>query len=265
MVCLSQTGGFRVKVFVGVLLAALVAVLVIADVPDLTQRVDPVFPGVKFESKKSNPLFPGTYCSAGFAIQYSRSGGSLGFMTASHCTDPGDWPSRVFQPYYDFWSSDNNYAGFTEDRGTEDPTTDLTKPDAAPWWVMNRGVRNDVPTYLCGRSPQWTKPAGIVRESELDNSTGAWKIGFVTGCTGSDSVRVFREPRYPTLFVAELKYVYAEHGDSGGIVFRWVNSNLYIIGTVVGGLPKDQPQYLAFHSAEFELNYYGHYPYLAWP
>jgi len=186
-------------------------------------------------------------------------------MTASHCTDPGDWPSRVFQPYYDFWRSDKNYAGFTEDRGTEAPEKDLTKPDAAPWWVANRGVRNDVPTYLCGRSPQWTKPAGIVPESKLDESLGAWKIGFASGCTGSDSVRVRRDPRYPTLFAVELRYVYGTRGDSGGIVFRWDKGNLYIIGTVVGFMPKNQPQYLAFHSAEFELNYYGHYPYLAWP
>jgi len=266
MICISQTGGFRVKVFIGVLLAALVAVLVIADVLDLTQRVDPVFPGVKFESKKSNPLFPGTYCSAGFAIKYSQSGGQVGFMIASHCTDPGDWQSAVFQPYYDFWRSDKNYAGYTVDRGTNDAytETDKAKPDAAVWWVANRGVSNYVPTYLCGSSTQWAKQYDIVPESNITRYPGAWKIGFVTGCTGSDNAIIEpRDDRYSgSVYPVSIQYMYADFGDSGSIVFRWVNGKLYVIGIVIGGIPPSGPwQYVLVQSADYALRYYGYYIY----
>ncbi len=260
----------RLMVFVVV---SMIVVLVLTDVPDLTVRVDPIFPGVKIESGKPNALWPGSYCSTGFAVQYSKSGGSLGFMIASHCTEPGDWPSRVYQPYYDIWQPDKNYAGYTVDRGTNDAyyETNKSKPDAAVWWVANRDVSNAIPVYLCGSSQQWATPISVVPEDGIEYY-GVWKIGFASGCTGSNSTEVItRDPRYAgSVYVVLLDELPIQPGDSGSVVFRWWNEGnygpgVYILGTIIGTAPQGNPQYTLFQSADYALNYYDVYAYTQYP
>jgi len=74
----------RVTTWKAVLLLALTVVLAFAGLRD---RENPVYPGVQIESKKTSLSWPGVICSAGIPV-YPRSGGSIGFIIASHCTDP---------------------------------------------------------------------------------------------------------------------------------------------------------------------------------
>ncbi len=95
----------------GALLSALVAAGAVGV--GLTDRVDPVFPGVMFEFKKVFLLLPGTYCSAGVPV--ATADGRLGFLIASHRTDPF-WPgSYVYQP----WFGPTTFAGYSTDWGTD--------------------------------------------------------------------------------------------------------------------------------------------------
>ncbi|AFA38969.1 hypothetical protein Pogu_0942 [Pyrobaculum oguniense TE7] len=45
---------------------AAITLAVLVAYAGLTDRVDPIYPGVEIESNKPNPLLPGTYCSAAF-------------------------------------------------------------------------------------------------------------------------------------------------------------------------------------------------------
>jgi hypothetical protein len=109
------------------LLLALSAVLVLAGLRD---REDPVYPGVEIKSKKTSLLLPGMYCSAGIPVA-PKSGGSLGFITASHCTDPSGPGNNVYQPYWS-WGGDNNWAGFSVDLGTDDAYHEQIRASQTP-------------------------------------------------------------------------------------------------------------------------------------
>jgi len=127
----------RATMWKAVLLLALTVVLVFAGLRD---RENPVYPGVQIYSKST-----GEICSAGIPV-YPQSGGSLGFIIASHCTDPSGPGNNVYQPIFS-WGGDNNWAGFSIDHGTDDAyyEPDRSKPDAAIWVVANRGVSGKVP------------------------------------------------------------------------------------------------------------------------
>ncbi|AFA38968.1 hypothetical protein Pogu_0941 [Pyrobaculum oguniense TE7] len=198
---------------------------------------------------------------------YSPSGGSLGFLIASHCRDPGDWQKLVFQPYFNWFANDNNYAGYTVDNGTNDAYEELnkTKPDATVWWVLNRGVSYWVPTSMCGWRESWSKVIGYFKDEELENSTGAWKIGFSTGCTGSDNALVKKtQSNYYSgkVFMVEYNELKAEPGDSGGLVFRagcnGGECGVLAMGIIIGAIPPGGPYYYTlFQSVENATNYYG--------
>ncbi|MFN7105993.1 MAG: hypothetical protein ACK4M3_05355, partial [Pyrobaculum sp.] len=250
-----------------------VALMAALTIDDLRKRQNPVFAGVQIESGKPNMAYPGAYCSAGFPVMYSASGGSLGLITASHCTDPYYPAYLVYQPYYDRFARDYNYAGFTDDRGTNDAyhETDTSKPDAAVWWVANRQVSNQVPVGLCGWGTDWARIAGYAT-STYENGVkvikaggGLWKIGKETGCTGSSVSRtLIHDPRFAgDVYTIEYNYLPAQEGDSGGIVFTQNNQgNVVVVGTIVGGIPPGGSwQYVLVQSAEYTLSYYNVYLY----
>jgi len=247
-----------------------VALAVFVAYAGLTDRVDPIYPGVEIESNKINTLWPGAYCSAGVPVQYSESGGSLGFLIASHCTDPGDWQKLVFQPYY-VGGGDNNYAGYTVDWGTNDGyhEPDRSKPDAAVWWVVNRRVSYYVPTGLCGWRQSWAPVIEVIPDAQLAFSYGAWKIGYVTLCTGSDYVQLKPDDRYSgRVYAVDYNIMSAQDHDSGGIVFRagckGSLCGVRAIGIVIGAIPPGGPYYYVLvQSADYAIKYYGVYPYVA--
>ena len=237
----------------------------------LTDRVNPIYPGVQIESGKYNALWPGVPCSAGVPIQYSQWGGSLGFLIASHCTDPGDWQKLVFQPYF-AWAGDNNYAGYTVDWGTNNAYYELdrAKPDAAVWWVANRDVSYYVITELCGWRQSWAPVIEVIPDVQLAYSYGAWKIGYATSCTGSDDAQLIPDDRYSgRVYAVAYSKMSAQNHDSGGIVFRAgckdTLCGVRAIGIVIGGIPPGGPpySYTLVQSADYAIKYYGVYPYVA--
>jgi hypothetical protein len=249
----------RVKMWKAVLLLALTVVLVFAGLRD---REDPVYPGVQIYSKST-----GEICSAGIPV-YPKSGGSIGFIIASHCTDPSGPGNYVYQPIFSWWSRDRNWAGFSIDRGTDkaDEEPDKSKPDAAIWVVANRGVSGKVPLDLCpglkkgmlSNRPVWLDDQEYVRLPNI------YKIGRSTYCTGTSSqVTLILDPRFSgKVFTVPITSLYIEKGDSGGIVVTVDSCDAtycYVraVGTIVGGTPKDRPIYTAIQAADYSLEYYG--------
>jgi hypothetical protein len=248
----------RVKMWKAVLLLALTVVLVFAGLRD---RENPVYPGVQIYSKST-----GEICSAGIPV-YPKSGGSLGFIIASHCTDPSGPGNNVYQPIFS-WGGDNNWAGFSIDRGTDNAyyETDKSKPDAALWVVANRDVSGKVPLYLCLGLKQ-----GVLRDKPvmLDDLNfvilaNIYKIGRSTYCTGTRfPITLIRDDRFSgKIFTVPITSLYVEHGDSGGIVVTVDSCDAtycYVraVGTIVGGTPRDAPTYTAIQAADYSLQYYG--------
>ena|GEM_PF-7093057 len=91
----------------GALLLALVAAGAVGV--GLTDKVDPVFPGVMFTKMVFSAL-PGTYCSAGVPV--ATADGELGLLIASRCTDPFG-PRQLRVP-----ASRTTFAGYSIDWGT---------------------------------------------------------------------------------------------------------------------------------------------------
>lgn len=251
----------RVNKLVMVVGIIVVATIVIAG---LTDRENPVYPGVMIESKKPLWFIQGSYCSAGVPI--ITTDGKPGLLTASHCTDPSGYGNQVFQPWYDFWAGDKNYAGYSIDWGTDDPynEVDKRKPDAAVWIVQNRGVSNRVPLGYCWRTGTRDPVIGIVSDDQssimLPNLR---KLGHATGCTGTaESVRLLYDERFSgRIYAVEISKLLGKEGDSGGLVFSIMCINgacgIYAVGIVVGGFPKDSPTHMAIQSAGYALRHYG--------
>jgi hypothetical protein len=251
----------RVKMWKAVLLLALTVVLVFAGLRD---REDPVYPGVQIESKKTSSLWPGVICSAGIPV-YPKSGGYLGFIIASHCTDPSGPGNNVYQPNFS-WGGDNNWAGFSIDRGTDDAyhETDKRKPDAAVWVVANRGVSGKVPLRYCGLidSPL----TGVVGDPKSNfNLPTIFKIGSSTYCTGTwSAVELIYDDRYSgSVYFVPISSLRADQGDSGGIVFSIIPCGttfcgIQAVGIIIGGYPPGGSwQYVAIQNARYAMDYYG--------
>jgi hypothetical protein len=246
----------------GVVLA-LTVVLVFAGLRD---REDPVYPGVQIESKRTSLLWSGEICSAGIPV-YPKSGGSIGFIIASHCTDPSGPGNYVYQPIFS-WGGDRNWAGFSIDRGTDkaDEEPDKSKPDAAVWIVANRGVSGRVPLDLCpglkkgvlSDRPVWLDDLEFVPLANI------YKIGRSTYCTGTSSrVTLIYDDRFSgKIFTVPITSLYIERGDSGGIVVTVDSCDAtycYVsaVGTIVGGTPRHNPLLTAIQAADYSLQYYG--------
>lgn len=246
-----------------VYMAAVVALATIA-LAGLTDRVSPIFPGVQIESGKPGWLLPGTYCSTGFLV-YDSSTARYGYIIASHCTDPGDWPRRVFQPVYSFFG-DNNYAGYTIDLGTNN-AYGATKPDAALWIVENRYVSKDIPFDICG--PQKIIVNDYAKDSDLDKHAGkalrtvVYYIGHQSGCVKSTNALILkRDPRYGGSVYPITNIQMPRPGDSGGIVLINITCGSLacsgkVMGIVIGGIPPGSPTYMLVQSAENAAQYYG--------
>jgi hypothetical protein len=244
----------RVMMWKAVLLLALTVVFVFAGLRD---REDPVYPGVQIYSKST-----GVICSAGIPV-YPKSGGSLGFIIASHCTDPSGPGNNVYQPIFSWWG-DHNWAGYSIDLGTDnaDNEPDMSKPDAAVWVVADRGVSGRVPLDLC---PGLKK--GVLSDKPVwldDPLANIYKIGRSTYCTGTSSqITLVRDPRFSgKVFTVPIYQLYIEEGDSGGIVVTVDSCDdtyCYVraVGTIVGGTPRDRPIYTAIQAADYSLKYYG--------
>ncbi|AKT34700.1 hypothetical protein PYWP30_01067 [Pyrobaculum sp. WP30] len=245
----------RVKMWKAVLLLALTVVLVFAGLRD---RENPVYPGVQIYSKST-----GVICSAGIPV-YPTSGGSLGFITASHCTDPSGAGNNVYQPNFS-WGGDNNWAGFSIDRGTDNPyyEPDRSKPDAAVWVVANRGVSGKVPLRYCGLVDH--PLTGAVDDPKSDLILPSiFKIGRATYCTGTWSeVRLIYDDRYSgSVYAAPISSLRAEQTDSGGIVFSITPCGTTIcgiqaVGIIIGGYPQGNWQYVLIQNARYAMDYYG--------
>ncbi len=239
-----------------VLLLALTVVLVFAGLRD---REDPVYPGVQIESKRTSLLESGVICSAGIPV---KSGDSLGFIIASHCTDPSGPGNNVYQPIF----SRRNWAGYSIDRGTDNPyyETDKSKPDAAIWIVANRGVSGKVPLRYCGLVDR--QLTGVVDDPQDDFEVPSiFKIGRATYCTGTRSgVELIYDDRYSgSVYTVPISSLRAEPTDSGGIVFsiqpcRRAICDIYAVGIIIGGIPQGGNwQYVLIQNARYAMDYYG--------
>jgi len=250
----------RIKMWEAVLLLALTVVLVFAGLRD---REDPVYPGVQIYSKST-----GEICSAGIPV-YPQSGGSLGFIIASHCTDPSGPGNNVYQPIFS-WGGDHNWAGYSIDRGTDDAyyETDRSKPDAAVWVVANRGVSGKVPLSYCGLTD--SPLTGVVDDPKSNFELPTiFKIGRSTYCTGTWSkVELIYDDRYSgSVYFVPISSLSADHGDSGGIVFSIIPCGttfcgIQAVGIIIGGYPPEGSwQYVAIQNARYAMDYYGVYLY----
>ena len=244
----------------GALLSALVAAGAVGV--GLTDKVDPVFPGVMFESKILLPL-PGTYCSAGVPV--ATADGRLGFLIASRCTDPF-WPgSYVYQP----WFGPTTFAGYSTDWGTDNSyyEPDRRKPDAALWIVMGRGASNEVPLGYCGRTGS-RDMVGVVPEASITSVSNIWKMGHVTRCTGTWSKsNIWPDTRYSgSVYSVPIEELNSDSGDSGGLVFTigcYGRCGVNAVGIIIGGIPPGGPwRYVLVQSADYALRYYGARPYV---
>ncbi len=243
-----------------VLLLALTVVLAFAGLRD---RENPVYPGVQIESKKTSLSWPGVICSAGIPV-YPRSGGSLGFIIASHCTDPSGAGNNVYQPIFS-WGGDNNRAGFSIDRGTDDAyrETDKRKPDAAVWVVANRGVSGRVPLRYCGLVDH--PLTGVVDDPKRNlRLPSIFKIGRTTYCTGTWSeVELIYDGRFSgSVYSVPISSLRADQGDSGGIVFSITPCgttlcSIRAVGIIIGGIPQGNWQYVLIQNARYAMDYYG--------
>ena len=253
----------RVTTWKAVLLLALTVVLAFAGLRD---RENPVYPGVQIESKKTSLSWPGVICSAGIPV-YPRSGGSIGFIIASHCTDPSGAGNNVYQPIFS-WGGDNNRAGFSIDRGTDDAyrETDKRKPDAAVWVVANRGVSGRVPLDLCPGLKKGVLSNRPVYLNGLDSVQLAniYKIGRSTYCTGTSSrVTLIHDNRFSgAVYSVPYASLYIQPGDSGGIVVTVDSCDAtycYVraVGTIVGSAPSNSPSITLIQAADYSLTYYG--------
>jgi len=245
----------RATMWKAVLLLALTVVLVFAGLRD---RENPVYPGVQIYSKST-----GEICSAGIPV-YPKSGGSLGFIIASHCTDPSGPGNNVYQPIFS-WGGDNNWAGFSIDRGTDDPRyePDRSKPDAAIWVVANRGVSGKVPLRYCGLidSPL----TGVIGDPKSKIILPSiFKIGRSTYCTGIWSmVELIYDDRYSgSVYAVPISSLRAEWTDSGGIVFSITPCGTTIcgiqaVGIIIAGYPQGNWLYVMIQNARYAMDYYG--------
>jgi hypothetical protein len=250
----------RVKMWKAVLLLALTVVFVFAGLRD---REDPVYPGVQIESKKTSLLWPGVICSAGIPV-YPTSGGYFGFITASHCTDPSGPGNNVYQPNFS-WGGDNNWAGFSIDRGTDDAyyEPDRSKPDAAVWVVANRGVSGKVPLRYCGLVDH--PLTGVVDDPKRNlKLPSIFKIGRATYCTGTWSeVELTYDERFSgSVYSVPISSLRADQGDSGGIVFSITPCgttlcSIRAVGIIIGGIPQGNWQYVLIQNARYAMDYYG--------
>ncbi len=238
-----------------VLLLALTAVLVFAGLRD---REDPVYPGVQIYSKST-----GEICSAGIPV-YPKSGGSLGFIIASHCTDPSGPGNNVYQPIFSWLSRDRNWAGYSIDRGTDNPyyEPDRSKPDAAIWVVANRGVSGKVPLRYCELVDR--PLTGVVDDPKADlELPSIFKIGRATYCTGTWSeVELIYDNRYSgSVYAVPISSLRAEPTDSGGIVFsitpcRRGLCDIWAVGIIMGGYPQGDWHYVLIQNARYAMDYY---------
>jgi len=245
----------RVKMWKAVLLLALTVVLVFAGLRD---RENPVYPGVQIYSKST-----GEICSAGIPV-YPKSGGSLGFIIASHCTDPSGPGNNVYQPIFS-WGGDNNWAGFSIDRGTDNAyyETDKSKPDAAIWIVANRDVSGKVPLRYCGLVDH--PLTGVIDDPKRNLILPSiFKIGRATYCTGTWSeVELTYDPRYSgSVYAAPISSLRADHTDSGGIVFSITPCgttfcSIRAVGIIIGGYPQGNWLYVLIQNARYAMDYYG--------
>jgi len=256
----TATGRTGARRLVLLLLLALGAALVFAGLRD---RENPVYPGVQIESKKTSLLEPGVICSAGIPVVLSpSSSGSLGFITASHCTDPSGAGNNVYQPY---WSSggDNNWAGWSIDRGTDDAYTEPNKnvPDAAVWVVANRGVSGKAPLSYCGLQDS-TFSSVVAFNPTTVNLKDIFKIGRTTYCTGTwSSVTLVYDLRFSgKVYRLPASQLQAQPGDSGGIVFTIVPCgttfcDIQAVGIFIGWT--GDGSYALIQTADYALSYYG--------
>ena len=127
------------------------------------------------------------------------------------------YTSQVFR-----WGGDNNWAGFSIDRGTDDPyyEPDRRKPDAAVWVVANRDVSGKVPLRYCGLIDH--PLTGVVGDPKSNfKLPSIFKIGRATYCTGTWSeVELIYDERYSgSVYFVLISSLPADRTDSGGIVF----------------------------------------------